>query len=169
MAFEIIELKPTDAGQEQQWIFEPYKPRLPESSPCSNCFAACCRAGVKIALSKKEARRLSKEGTKLRRIPQSELQAKEEAVRERHPDFPGISAGYAGLITKRYLFELESDCGFLDTETNMCKAVNSRKRPSLCYEFEASPSVCATLKDNMLQRMLESLPDATAPISTEGV
>lgn len=159
MSFEIVQMNGSeDTGEGPSFVFEPYKPQLPESSPCSVCPAACCRAGIIMALSRREARRLARAGTQLRELSEEEISLREDKIRRSNPDFSGIHAGYAGVITKRRLFMMESDCAFLNQDTRICEALYSKDRPSICHDFEAGSPSCAPLKDNMLQRMLEELP-----------
>lgn len=106
-------------------------------SPCNGCTSACCRAGVTLQLTRREARQMVRAGGELKKLPRSEWPA------ERIP-----------LAGAMYTFM--EDCVNLDAETGEC--ANYEERPYACRAFTAENAVCETMRERFQQTVELGMP-----------
>ena len=103
----------------------------PEVS-CSKCPSACCRAGVVLKLSAREAGTLREAGTELGEPPN----------------------GNRLLGSKSYL--LASDCGNLaidpETGATSCKIWGTKEYPRVCRDFPVGGYWCVEIQDSRIRR-----------------
>lgn len=114
-------------------------PVLELTSVCQSCNAACCREGTGMPLSETEAEFLEQGGTELERgieIAQSFVRLRTVARLMRGQEPPQT----------RYMYKLETDCGYLDPETRECTVYNDLRRPKVCGAFPADSYGCRMIR-----------------------
>lgn len=98
---------------------------------CANCPSACCRAGMVIPLSGKEADIIASAGTDMQKL-------------DRHE-----TVGHHAGIGRKF-YKLLSDCGNLDIDPNtgqmQCKIWHTKDYPKACNRFTEGSYNCVDVQ-----------------------